>query len=51
MGSLCGDFGKDPMEGAKIPVKLAIGDIGDVSGGYWANDSIVDTGDGKLREW
>ena len=51
MGSLGGDFGKDPMEGAKIPVKLAIGDIGDVSGGYWANDSIVDTGDGKLREW
>lgn len=51
MGSLGGDFGKDPMEGAKIPVKLAIGDIGDVSGGYWANDSIVDTGDGTLREW
>lgn len=51
MGRLGGDFGKDPMEGAKIPVKLAIGDIGNVSGGYWANDSIVDTGDGKLREW
>jgi len=51
MGSLGGDFGKDPMDGAKIPVKLAIGDIGDVSGGYWANDVIVDTGDGKLREW
>jgi carbonyl reductase 1 len=51
MGSLGGDFGKDPMDGAKIPVKLAIGDIGDVSGGYWANDSIVDTGDGELREW
>lgn len=51
MGSLGGDFGKDPMDGAKIPVKLAIGDIDDVSGGYWSNDSIVDTGDGRLREW
>jgi carbonyl reductase 1 len=51
MGRLGGDFGKDPMAGAKIPVKLAIGDIGDVSGGYWANDDIVDTSDGKLREW
>lgn len=51
MGRLGGEFGKDPIDGAKIPVKLAIGDIGDVSGGYWANDSIIDTGDGKLREW
>jgi carbonyl reductase 1 len=51
MGRLGGDFGKDPMEGAKIPVKLEIGDIGDASGGYWANDGILDTGNGKLREW
>ncbi|RDL29810.1 uncharacterized protein BP5553_10675 [Venustampulla echinocandica] len=29
VGSLGGDLGKDPMKGAKIPVKLAIGDIGE----------------------
>ena len=54
MGRLGGGaekYAKDPMDGAKIPVKLAIGDIGVVSGGYFANDSMIDTGDGKLREW
>lgn len=51
MGRLGGDGGKDPMDGAKIPVKLAIGHIGDVSGGYWANESITNTDDGRLMAW
>lgn len=42
---------KTPEEGAKIPVKLALGDIGGVSGRYWGNDSISDKGEGKVQEW
>jgi hypothetical protein len=38
-------------EGAKIPLKLAFGDIQGVSGAYWANDSISSTDDGKVQEW
>ncbi|KAJ5677358.1 Short-chain dehydrogenase/reductase SDR [Penicillium maclennaniae] len=32
-------------DGARIPLRLAIGDIGQVSGRYWANDSVASTGD------
>lgn len=51
MGGQVGDGGKSPEDGAKIPVRLAIGDIGGVSGRYWANDGVQNTGDGEVQEW
>lgn len=42
---------KTPEEGARIPVRLALGDLGGVSGRYWGNDSISGKGEGKLQEW
>lgn len=38
-------------DGAKIPVRLAFGDIGDVTGRYWANPGVSDTGDGQVMDW
>ena len=38
-------------ERAKIPVRLAIGDIGGISGRYWANDSVASAADGKVQDW
>lgn len=38
-------------DGAKIPIRLAFGDIDGVTGRYWGNPSIADTGDGKVMEW
>ncbi|KAF2726032.1 NAD(P)-binding protein [Polychaeton citri CBS 116435] len=55
MGALVGSQGLRPPktveDGAKIPVRLAFGDLGGVSGGYWANDSVRSKGEGKLQEW
>lgn len=51
MGQMVGQPSKKPQEGAKIPVKLGFGDIGGVSGKYWANDSVNGRGDGKVQEW
>jgi carbonyl reductase 1 len=51
MGRLIGRPPKKPEDGAKIPVRLAIGDVGDVSGAYWANSSIRGKGDGEVQEW
>jgi carbonyl reductase 1 len=42
---------KTPEEGARIPVHLAFGDIGDVTGKYWGNDSISGRGVGKVQSW
>ena len=42
---------KTPEEGARIPVHLALGDIGDVTGKYWGNDSISGRGVGKVQPW
>lgn len=42
---------KDPIEGARIPVRLGFGDIGDVTGRYWGNNSISGKGDGEVQEW
>ena len=36
-------------EGIRIPPRLAFGDIGDLSGRYWANDDNADTGYGKVQ--
>ncbi len=56
------DFGMDRLirnlsmlslsteDGARIPVRLAIGEIGDVTGAYWANESMSGKGDGKVIE-
>lgn len=51
MGQQVGQGGKTPQEGAKIPVKLAIGDIANVTGRYWANDDKESTNDGKVQDW
>lgn len=51
MGSQVGEGGKSPEDGAKIPVRLAIGDIGEISGRYWANDGVENTADGEVQEW
>jgi carbonyl reductase 1 len=42
---------KTPEEGAKVPVRLAFGDVNGVTGKFWANENIFVTGDGKVREW
>ncbi|KAL8826705.1 MAG: hypothetical protein Q9191_003630 [Dirinaria sp. TL-2023a] len=42
---------KDPLEGARIPIRLGFGDIGGVTGRYWGNDSISGKGDGQVQDW
>ena len=42
MGNLIGRPSKTVEDGAKIPVRLAVGDIEDVSGEYWGNDGVHD---------
>ncbi|PNS18680.1 hypothetical protein CAC42_5219 [Sphaceloma murrayae] len=51
MGNIVGKPSKTPEEGSRIPVRLAIGDIEGVTGGYWGNDGVSDRGDGKVQEW
>ncbi len=51
MGKQVGSGGKRPEEGTKISVRLAVRDIGNVTGKYWANGSVRDAGDGEVREW
>jgi len=51
MGSLIGKPQKTPEQGAKIPVKLALDDIGSTSGQYWENKSVSDTGSGHVSSW
>ena len=51
MGSIMGQPPKTPEEGARIPVRLAFGDLRGVSGRYWSNPGIGDTGDGRITEW
>lgn len=51
MGALIGRPPKTPEEGSLIPVRLAFDDIGDVSGEYWANDSVRSREAGKVQEW
>lgn len=42
---------KTPQEGASIPVRLALDDIGGVTGKYWANSSVRSRGLGEVQEW
>ncbi|KAL8722072.1 MAG: hypothetical protein Q9181_007564 [Wetmoreana brouardii] len=51
MGNMLGKPPKTPEEGARIPVKLAVGDVEGVSGKYWGNDTIRDKEDGKVQPW
>lgn len=50
MGQLLGQPPKSLEDGAKIPVRLAVGDIKE-SGKYWGNDDVFGTGDGKIQPW
>jgi carbonyl reductase 1 len=51
MGRQIGRAPKSVEDGAKIPVRLAVGDIGNVTGRYWANESVRGKGEGEVREW
>jgi carbonyl reductase 1 len=51
MGRLGGEGGKKPADGAKIPVHLAVGNIGSVSGKFWSNSTFIDTGNGEVKDW
>lgn len=51
MGGMMGKPPKTPQDGAKIPVRLAFGDIDGVTGRYWANDSIRSKEEGKVQQW
>ena len=46
-----GSLNRATADGAKIPLRLGFGDIGDVTGRYWGNPSIADSGDGQVMEW
>ena len=39
------------VDEAKIPVQLGLGNIDGVTGRYWGNTSVSDTGDGQVMEW
>lgn len=51
MGNIMGKPGKSPEEGARIPVRLGFGRIDGVTGRYWSNPGVGDTGDGKVMPW
>lgn len=51
MGGIVGKPPKTPAEGARIPVRLAFGKIDGVTGRYWSNPGISDTGEGRVAEW
>ncbi|KAF8849677.1 NAD(P)-binding protein [Acephala macrosclerotiorum] len=42
---------KNLEEGARVPVRLAFGELQGTTGKFWANEKITDTGDGEIREW
>ncbi|KAJ5427397.1 hypothetical protein N7465_002467 [Penicillium sp. CMV-2018d] len=51
LGAQAGQPPKSVEDGARIPLRLAIGDIGQVSGRYWANETSASTGSGKIQDW
>jgi carbonyl reductase 1 len=51
IGRRSGEGGKTPEQGAKIPVRLAVGDVGGVSGKFWANGDMRSVKDGEVLEW
>lgn len=42
---------KTEEEGARIPVRLALGDLRGVTGAYWANDGVRSREEGRVQEW
>ena len=42
---------KSTEEAARIPLKLAFKDIGNISGKYWGNQSVMGRDEGKVRPW
>lgn len=51
MGRMVGAPPKTPEEAARIPVHLGFGEIGDVTGGYWANGDPASAEEGRVQEW
>jgi len=51
MGRLIGQPGKSNEEGARVPLKLAVEDIGGSTGKYWENESVYAKGSGRVAEW
>ncbi len=51
MGQMLGQPPKSTEDGAKIPVRLAAGDIGKETGKYFGNDDVFGKGDGKVQPW
>lgn len=51
MGAQIGRPPKKPEEGARVPFRVGFGDIGGVTGRYWANDSVRSREEGKVQEW
>lgn len=38
-------------EGAKIPIRLGFKDIDGITGRYWANLAVSESGEGRVIEW
>lgn len=38
-------------QGARVPIRVGFGDIGGVTGKYWANDEIWESGEGSVQDW
>jgi len=51
MGGLVGRPTKTTAEGARIPLKLAFGDVRGVTGEYWENPSVSGKGSGNPSDW
>ncbi|KAJ5972565.1 uncharacterized protein N7479_002483 [Penicillium vulpinum] len=51
LGAQAGQPPKSVEHGARIPLRLAIGEIEEISGRYWANDSVASAGSGKVQDW
>ncbi|KAJ5504544.1 hypothetical protein N7463_007418 [Penicillium fimorum] len=51
LGAQAGQPPKSVEQGARIPLRLAIGEIEQISGRYWANDSVASVGYGKVQDW
>lgn len=51
MGRQVGSPTKTTADGIKIPIRLGFKDIGGVTGRYWANPSVSDSGEGRVMEW
>ena len=51
MGKQIGRPPKTAEEGARVPFRVAFGELGGVTGRYWANDSVRSREEGRVQEW